>query len=402
MPDAPAPTLLCLASYLKGERFLQAAKQLGCRVLLLTAQRTEHEPWPREHLDGFYVMPSLMAQPDVTYAVSYLARTEPIDRIVPLDEYDTQMAASLREHLRLPGLGETQARFFRDKLAMRLRAEAAGLRVPAFVHVLNYDRLRDFMARVPPPWVLKPRSEASAMGIKRIDAPDALWPELDRLGDKQSFFLLEQYVAGAVYHVDAVVWDGAVVFTAAHRYARPPMDVYQGGGVFATQTLPYDGDERMQLDALTRRLLRAFGHERGVAHTEFIRSDADGQFFFLETAARVGGAGIDRLVEAEAGFNLWDAWAQVEACAARGTPYTLPEARRDYAGLLVCLAHQEDPDLSAYDDPEVVWRLRKKHHAGLLLASPDATRVAALVESYSQRFAEDFLMVQPPRDHAPE
>ena len=54
---------------------------------------------------------------------------------------------------RLPGLGETGARYFRDKLAMRTQASAAGIPVPPFTPVFSYDRLRDYMARVPPPWV---------------------------------------------------------------------------------------------------------------------------------------------------------------------------------------------------------------------------------------------------------
>ena len=45
-------------------------------------------------------------------AVSYLARSQVIDRIVALDEFDIEMAASLREHLRIPGMGETTSQLF--------------------------------------------------------------------------------------------------------------------------------------------------------------------------------------------------------------------------------------------------------------------------------------------------
>jgi len=63
-----------------------------------------------------------------------------------------------------------------------------------------------------------------------------------------------------------------------------------------------------------------------------------------------------------------------------------------------CLARQEYPDLSGYQDPEVVWRLQKKQHAGLILASPDSARLQLLLDDYSRRFAEDFLAVAPPLD----
>jgi hypothetical protein len=66
-----------------------------------------------------------------------------------------------------------------------------------------------------------------------------------------------------------------------------------------------------------------------------------------------------------------------------------------------CLSRQEYPDLSAYADPEVAWRLKKKHHAGLILASPDSERLQFLLDDYSRRFAEDFLAVMPPKDKGP-
>jgi hypothetical protein len=79
----------------------------------------------------------------------------------------------------------------------------------------------------------------------------------------------------------------------------------------------------------------------------------------------------------------------------------LPQTHAGYAGVINCLARQEWPDLSAYNDPEVVWKMSKKQHAGLIVASPDAARVETLLNSYSQRFAEDFLAVLPPLDKAP-
>ncbi|RMF58633.1 MAG: ATPase [Bacteroidetes bacterium] len=397
---ADRPTLLCLASYFKGERFLEAAHRAGARVVLLTREKLADEPWPMDHVDERFLLPDLRRQPDVTHAVSYLARTRRFDRIVALDEYDTPTAASLRAHLGLPGPDESTARRFRDKLTMRLAAREAGLTQPAFVPVLNHDDLRAFMEATPPPWVLKPRAEASAMGIRKLTHPDALWPLPDELGDRQSYYVLERFLPGDVFHVDAVVWDGQVLFAAAQQYGEPPLDVYQGGGVFLSRTVPHDTPEEAELLRFNRDLVAAFGLRHGVTHAEFIRHE--GRFYFLEVAARVGGAGIDRLVEAATGLNPWEAWAHVEVARARGDAYRLPPLRRDYAGLVVCLSRQPWPDLSVYDDPEVVWRLHKKHHAGLVVAAPEHARVEELLHAYAPRFAQDFLAWQPPLDTAPE
>ena len=396
------PTILCISSYFKGGRLIEACKRLGCRTLLLTREDLRDEPWPMAAIDERFLMPSLFQQSEVVHGVSYLARSRQIDQIIALDDFDVEMAAHLREHMRLPGLGDSQARFFRDKLAMRSQAQVHGIPVPEFVQVLNYDRLRDFMARVPPPWVLKPRGEASAMGIKKLHHADELWPLLEQFGDRQSFFLLERFLPGDVYHVDSIIDGGQVLFAASSKYGTPPLSVYQGGGVFLTRKLPYGGEEDQALTAINRDLVKAMGLRYGVTHAEFIRSHADGKFYFLEVAARVGGAGIDLLVEHATGLNPWVEWARLEVAHVRGEPYTLPPVRQEYTGLIVSLAHQEHPDTSAYNDPEIVWRLDKKNHVGLLVASPDYGRAQSLLHNYVQRIAHDFTTSAPPLEHPPE
>ena len=388
-------TILCLASYFKGQEFLRECKRLGCRVLLLTVEKHKDAGWPLDSIDDRFLMPQLLRREDVIHSVSYLARTEAIDRIVPLDEFDLEMASTLREHLRIPGMGETTVRYFRDKLAMRMRALERGVPVPEFVPIINYDRIREYMAKVPPPWVLKPRLSASAIGIRKLEREDQLWPILDELGDRQSFHLLERFIPGDVYHVDSIVSEGDVRFAEAHGYMNPPFDVYHGGGLFATGTLETGSHDERSLTTLNAAVAEALGMVRGVLHTEFIRSAADGRFYFLETAARVGGAFIVEMVEAATGVNLWREWARLEVANARGERYDPPQPRRDYAGLVISLAKQEWPDTAAYDDPEIVWRLRKRHHVGLIVASPTRSRVNELIPGYMRRFREDFYATLP-------
>jgi biotin carboxylase len=396
MTETRPLTLLCLASYYKGNAFLRTARQLGCTVLLITREIMSEEDWPRQSLADIYYMPDLRRRPDIIYAVSYIARSYAIDQVIALDDFDVDTAGALRDHLCLGGMGESVARHFRDKLTMRTLAGKAGITIPAFTPVFNYDRLRQFMEQVPPPWLLKPRSEAGAMGITTVHHPDELWPVLDKLGDSQSYFLLEQFLAGDVFHVDALVEDGEVFFSEVHRYARPPMSVYQAGGVFVTRTLDRRSGVAKKLRAINGRVLKALGARRGASHTEFIQSQADGKFYFLECASRVGGANIAEAVEFATGVNLWAEWAKLEVAHLRGEAYQQPASRADYAGVINCLARQEQPDLFAYADPEVVWRLEKKHHAGLILASPDSDRLQSLLDDYSRRFSEDFLAVMPP------
>lgn len=389
MDEKRSITFLCIASYFKGEKFIRECKRLGCRVILLTREKLLDADWPRDAIDEVHAMPDLQNREHVVDGVSFLARTRIFDIIVALDDFDVEMAATLREHLRLPGMGESTARRFRDKLAMRMRAKDLGIPVPEFIHVLNHDRLSEFLHRVPPPWVLKPRSQASAIGIKKIETRQQFWQIAETLGDQQSFNLLERFVPGDIYHVDSIVYESNVLFTAIHKYMLPPMSVAHEGGIFASCSLERGSPEEPILRELNERVITQFELEQGVSHTEFIKGKDDGEFYFLETAARVGGAHIADLVEAASGINLWTEWAKV-AFASDTKPYRLPERRKDYAGLIITLARQENPDTTDYDDPEIVWRLKKRHHAGLIVRSRQWQRVNTLIENYAERFRADF------------
>jgi biotin carboxylase len=390
-------TILCVTSYEKGQEFMRSCKNLGCTVLLLTVEKLREADWPREAIDEFLFAPSELPISQLIPAVSYAARHRHIDRIVALDEFDMENVAALREHLRLPGIGQTTIRYFRDKLAMRAQAREVGVLVPEFVHVLNHDDLREFMARVPGPWLLKPRSQASGIGLKKIQAPEELWPWLDQLGDQQSHFLLEQFVPGSVYHVDGVVSERSVVFAEAHAYGAPPLDVSHHGGVFSTRTLPRDSAATLVLKDIHQKLVEGLGLVRGVTHAEFLKAHSDNRFYFIEIAARVGGAYISNVVEAATGINLWREWARLEVGAGK-QPYQLPQPREDYAGVILSLAKQEQPDTSGYTEPEIVYRVAKYHHAGFVLKSSSPQRIEELLAGYTSRFAADFLATQPVPD----
>lgn len=391
-PDRPLH-ILALARFNTGDRFIQRAKERGARVWLLTQETyLRKKRWRRDLLEDAFAEPDDAPLQHTINTVSYLARTIRFDRIVPFDDVEVDSAARLREHLRVPGMGDTRARVFRDKLAMRIRAQEEGIAVPDYVGVIHHDDIRAFTERVPAPWMLKPRTEASSTGIKKIRSADELWAEIHALGDRASHFLLEKYLPGDVHHVDAIVSEGKVVFTEVHRNGVPPFDVSHVGGVFSTYTVERGSPDWLALEAMNEKILTRFGLLRGVAHVEFIKSE--GQMYFLEAGARVGGAHVADVVEAATGINLWSEWADIEIDKG-AVPYALPPRRFEHGGLAQCLARAERPDLSAYADPEVAMTVDDPYHAGVVLRSPSHARVRELLDTYSRRFAHDFLAVMP-------
>lgn len=395
-------TLLCLASFDKGHAFLKEAKRLGCRVFLLTsASIKDTASFPRESLDDIFYMPDVEQvwnTQETLLAVAHLYRTTRFDRIVALDDFDLEKAAVLREHFRLPGLGDSATRFFRDKLAMRVRAGESGIEVPPFTGVANYEEITRFVDSVPAPWVLKPRLMAGSIGIKKYEHRQEVWDRIHSLGDRQSLHLLERFVPGDIFHVDSIWFRGQMAYAIASAYGKPPLEVSHGGGIFTTRLMERGSEAARDLMRMNEQVLKAFGLSNGISHTEFIRAHEDGKLYFLETSARVAGAHIAELIEAGTNINLWAEWARLEVAAATGSEYAPPQPANEYGGLLVSLARSEWPDTSVFADPEVVWRLKKKQHIGLIVKSPDYKRISDLLQQYTERIQQDFHASAPPRE----
>ncbi|TAE47864.1 MAG: ATPase [Bacteroidetes bacterium] len=387
-------TILCIASYFKGEDFLRACKATGSKVLLITGKKLEDKDWPRESVDEFFYVeestPGVWNMDNVISGLAWVMRRHKVDRIVALDDFDVEKATLLRESFRIPGMGQTTGRFFRDKLAMRMRAAEMGVPVPGFSPLFNDDEINAFIAQYPGPWLVKPRSEASATGIRKVHNGHELWEAVHALGDHRHNYLVEQFKPGGVYHVDALSRGGEVIFSRVSKYLNPPFDVAHGGGIFQTATVPFGSEDDQALQALNAQVMKAFRMQHSASHTEFIRCHEDGKYYFLETASRVGGAHIAEMVEVSSGINLWAEWAKLEVAVAQGITYELPAIRNDHAGIIISLARQQYPDTSGFQDAEIVWRMSRDHHVGLIMQSPSHERVITLLNEYAGRIFADF------------
>ena len=396
----PPLNIICFATFFKGGDFMRECKAQGCSVILVTKEKMLNEDWPRDVLDEVFALPNDAPVELFLDLVAHIAKTRKADRIVALEEFDVVVAALAREHLCLPGMSSSTAKTFRDKYSMAVKARDAGLTVPEFVPAINDEEIADYLNRVPPPWVLKPRSDVSAIGIRKLDNADDAWKAIDELNQREalreraSYHVLARFIPGEVFHVDSLVTQSRVAFAGVNKYGRPPLQVAHGGGAYISQTIPHEAPEKKKLHAINRRLIKAMRMETGATHAEFIKSEADGDFYFLEIASRVGGAHIADVLEAASGINLWREWAKLEVDGISHGTRLRP--RREHAGIVLSLAKQEFPDTSTYDDPEIAYRVKKKHHAGLIVRSKSHERVTELLNDYARRFENDFIAVLPP------
>lgn len=398
----PSLKVLCVSRYFKGEDFIRSSKASGNEVYLLTSTHLKSEPWPWESLDEvFYAEEDENKNWNLDHVIKGLAykfRSIRFDRFVSLDDFDVENTALLREHFRMPGMGESQSRFFRDKLAMRMQAQAKGVAVPAFTSLFHDADIRAFAEEVPPPWLIKPRSAASARGIRKIHDAHNLWISINELGDQRHHYLLEKFAPGTVFHVDGLSFNGELLFSHASEYLDTPLEVSQGGGIFRSRTLDQENGDGKALNELNARLLAAMGMPDGASHTEFIKDRETGEFFFLETSCRVGGANLAEMVQASTGINLWAEWAKIDNAAALGETYHLPKVIHQYAGIVISLSRFEKPDASSFNDPEIWWRINKDWHIGMIVCSPNHGRVGELLDDYTRRIGEHFHASLPPME----
>ncbi|MFV5693214.1 ATP-grasp domain-containing protein [Flavobacterium sp. LT1R49] len=389
-------TFLCISNYFKGADFLINLKKLGNKVYLVTSEKLRDKPWPHQYIDEIFYMEGQ----DVDWNLEHLLlgvgnfmKSTRIDAIVALDDYDVEKATYLRENLRIDGMGQTTGRYFRDKLAMRMRAKSCGISIPAFCSLFNDHDINSFADAIPAPWVLKPRSEASAAGIIKVYDKESLWIHINEMGNNRFKYLLEQFKPGDVYHCDSLISDSKVIFSLTSKYLATPMEISQGGGVFRSANIHYDSEDDKAIKKINEQVLKGFGLKHGAAHTEFIKCKEDGKIYFLETSSRVGGAHLAEMVAEASNINLWKEWAAIEDALVKESKNTLPKVKKGYAGIVLTLSKFQHPDLSSFSDPEVCFRVPLEYHAGLIVKSDKQERVLELLEDYGNRLANDFTAI---------
>ena len=362
-----AKTFVCISNYFKGTDFIIQLKKLGNTVYLVTSEKLKDKPWPKDYIDEIFYMQGSDVEWNLEHlllGIGNLMKTNKVDAIVALDDYDVEKAAFLRENLRIDGMGQTTGRHFRDKLAMRMKAESCGIAIPSFCSLFNDDDINLFADTVAAPWVLKPRSEASSSGIIKVFDKESLWKHIEELEDNRLKYLLEQFKPGDVYHCDSLLLDNKILFSITSKYLATPMEISQGGGVFRSVTVPYKSEDDVEIKKVNQAVLKSFGLKQGAAHTEFIKCRESGKIYFLETSSRVGGAHLAEMVEAASDINLWKEWAVIEDAMLKEKKYNLPKVRNEYAGIVLSLSKFQNPDLSSFTDAEICFRVPLDYHAG--------------------------------------
>jgi biotin carboxylase len=215
-------------------------------------------------------------------------------------------AARLREELRLPGQTVADTLPFRDKVAMKAHLAQCGVRIPAF-GVFSRDRAMELLA-ASGAVIAKPRLSKGAMDVVLITSEAELRAFEQRHASRLGEFEVEQFIDGAMFHIDSVVRDGVVIAASVSRYLEPPTS-YQTVTPCRSVNVPA-GPEHDLLVIANQRVIASFPGFTGVMHHEVFL--AHGEVWFCEIGARPGGAGVPVGFHARTGINLHEACLQAQ------------------------------------------------------------------------------------------
>ena len=237
----------------------------------------------------------------IAAAAAALREDGPVVGVIPFSEPHVRPAALLAEELGLPGPGLRAAWTSRNKYLQRELFGRQGLAQPAFHLARDVSDARRWAAGRYPV-VVKPLSEAGSSGVRVVPGARELaaWCAERHSGPA---FLVEQYLSGQEYSVEAIIAAGAVVFSSiTQKTTTPPpycveIEHRVPAGCAATA--------RERVSELLGRVVSAMGIICGIVHLEF-RLEPTGPHI-MEVAVRTPGDLIMEVVQYATGVDLFDA-----------------------------------------------------------------------------------------------
>ncbi len=278
---------------------------------------SHHELKNTEALARYEYVEDCESVPYVELMIRRLARERPFTHIVTDNEYDLERAARMREDLGIPGQSSASALSFRDKVVMKEVARRT-VPTPRFARLTTIVDLTGFIGDGAYPVVVKPVKQGGSRDIVVLRGEEDLLAFSRRPWRED--LMVEEFVEGPMYHVDAVLADG-YRFVASSRYLRSCLGVFSGQNNGSVQLHPED-PFAVRLEKFFDRVLDAFDTpEVSAYHLEVFHTPED-ELVLCEIASRVGGDRIPALTRATYGVDLHTAVLR-QSC---GMPVDAPPA----------------------------------------------------------------------------
>lgn len=305
--NAVKPTLVCVDD--RPSPLLAAlAKRTDIAAVLL---RFSDSPSLRlrDHLHRMRRFPAFVVDvdrnPDAEarrFTVWMAEHGHPVQHFCNPSEARQDIAHDFARHAGLPALTAQQARWVRDKSAMKQKLRDIGFHVAAHAVVAEPDDVTRFASRHGWPVVVKPRSGFACIGTHLVNGED----DVSALGalDHEPM-MVEAYQPGTEYELCALFRHGRVL--AAYLSAMPerPLDIVEGAMNANITFRDVPRDFPVQPHDVAQAVVSGFGLTDGYLHSEFFLHR--GTLTFGEVAARLAGGLIPRNHSLAFGYDVVEA-----------------------------------------------------------------------------------------------
>lgn len=358
-----APIILCYPDIVEAGDFLKPLWDSQHQLCLLLKRKwLPSIPW--ERAAGAVIVDEL---PDsATLCESFQNLFEragldrrPVDEVFVFGEHSIDLFAHIAQQFQKDPWFASVAPLFRDKLRMRQVAEACGIPCPGFVCGNDTEGIERLLGTcrtsTEPHWISKPRNGMGSHGVRTWSNAGDLRQWLTALPEaERETLLIEEFVPGALFHVDGAVHEGRVLASCVSRYGHPLADVVHGGRTFTDLTIEAGTPLEHALQEAHDRVVKGFGLRTGLTHIEFFLASDTGRIVLCEAACRPPGQNLTEFPRILFGQNF----LTILGRALRGEP--VPPRSNGTAGLIAFVAPQgrllECTPMEQLEHPDIVAR----------------------------------------------
>lgn len=283
----------------------------GARVFGIGDQGTGNLPdLVRQSLTAYVQVRSLWDTASVIAEIESGLRGQQLDRIECLWEPGIMLAAELRRHFGIAGQSVEQAHRFRDKEAMKLALDEAGIRTPRHVAVSTVAEVWDAAGRIGFPLILKPIDGAGSADTYRVDSNDDLRAVLPLLRHVPSVSV-EEFIDGEEYTFDTITAGGKIAYYNVAWYRPRPLIARSNEWISPQVIALRDVDDPSLADGIRmgHDVIAALGFDTGFTHMEWYRK-SNGEVVFGEIGARPPGAHQVEQMKFACDFDVFRAWGE--------------------------------------------------------------------------------------------
>lgn len=250
-------------------------------------------------------------------------------KVIAFDEFDINVAASIREYFKLEGQNRKTAKFYRDKFHMNKVVSEIGLKAPKTERVSDIFDVLEFGETFGYPIIVKPVMGAGTYNTIKLNCKEDI--KLISIREFGQDYIVQEFIEGELYHIDALKLDGKIAYNIVSKYYYPTLEHFKG---HSTSSCQIRGEESKIFKEYTENLLSKIPTtHNSLFHLEIIYNGKN--IYFLEIGSRLGGGGIQPIIMDQYNIDPFYMYVLAELNEYNMIPEIIPQNELLYGFIMV-------------------------------------------------------------------